>query len=222
MFKAMRWVVAGLALQLMIGQTLAQPGGGRGGASGLLNAALAQQKSVQDELKLSEEQIEKLKQVTTKMRESFGGGAAGVDREELRKKFEEARQVAEKDISGILSAEQTKRLKEITLQQFGPVVLARPELAKEIGLTDDQVAKINEINSAAGAEARARFQAGIGGSDREEARKKSEAAQKETSDKVLALLKDDQKKAWEKLVGEPFKGDIQPFGGNRPRNKTAQ
>jgi len=221
MFKAVRWMVAGMVLQLMVGQAFAQPGGGRGGPGVVPNLALTQQKSVQDDLKLSEEQIEKLKQVTTKMRESFGGRTAGGDREELRKKFEESRQVAEKEISGILSAEQSKRLKEITLQQLGPAQLARPELAKEVGLTDDQQAKIKEITDVAGAEARARFQAGRTGGDREEARKQSEAAHKETSDKVLAVLTDDQKKAWEKLIGAPFKGELPPFGGNRPRNKTA-
>ena len=195
---------------------------GRGGAGGTSSVTLTQQKSVQDELKLSEEQIEKLKQVATKMRESFGGGGGGGDREEARKKVEEARQAAEKDMNGILSADQTKRLKEITLQQTGPMALARPDVAKEVGLTDDQQAKVKEIADAAAAEMRAQFQAGGAGGDREEARKKREAARKETSDKVLAVLKDDQKKAWEKLVGEPFKGEIQPFGGNRPRNKTAQ
>ena len=221
MFKALRWVVAGLVLQLMVGQAFAQ-GGGRGGAGGASGVTLVQQKSVQDELKLSEEQIEKLKQVGTKMRESFGGGGAGGDREEARKKFAEASQAAEKNLNGILSAEQTKRLKEITLQQAGPMALARPEVAKEVGLTDDQQAKVKEITEALTSEMRAQFQAGGGGGNREEARKKIETLRKNTNDKVLALLKDDQKKAWEKLVGEPFKGEIQPFGGNRPRNKNAQ
>ena len=220
MFKTLRWVVAGLALQLMVGQAFAQ-GGGRGGAGGASGVMLVQQKSVQDELKLSEDQIEKLKQVSAKMRESFGGGGGGGDREEARKKFEEARQAADKDIHAILTADQAKRLKEVVLQQVGPTALARPELAKEIGLTDDQTAKIKEITDALTTETRGQFQAG-GGGDREEARKKMATLRKETGDKVLAVLKDDQKKAWEKLVGEPFKGEIQPFGGNRPRNKTAQ
>lgn len=221
MFKAMRWVVAGLALQLMVGQAFAQQGGGRVGAAGISGMQYVQQKSVQDELKLTADQVEKLKQVGEKMRESFGGRTAGGDREELRKKFAEAVQAAEKDMAGILSADQSKRLKEITSQQAGPMVLARPEVAKEVGLTDDQQAKVKEITDAYSSDASARFQAG-GGGDREEARKKRETARKEANDKVLALLKDDQKKAWEKLLGEPFKGEIQPFGGNRPRNKNAQ
>lgn len=222
MFKALRWVAAGMVLQLMVGQAFAQVGG-RGGAGGASGVTLVQQKSVQDELKLSEEQIEKLKQVGAKMRESFGGGGGGGDREEARKKFEEARQAAEKDMNGILSADQSKRLKEITLQQTGPLALARPEVAKEVGLSDDQQAKVKEITDAFMSEMRGQFQAGGGGGgDREEARKKMATLRKDTGDKVLAVLKDDQKKAWEKLVGEPFKGEIQPFGGNRPRNKTAQ
>ena len=220
MFKSMRWVVAGLALQLMLGQALAQ-GGGRGGSGGASGTTLVQQKSVQDELKLSEEQTEKLKQVGTKLRESFGGGGGGGDREEARKKFEEARNAADKDIKEILTADQSKRLKEIVLQLAGPMALARSDVAKEVGLSDDQQAKVKEIAEALATEMRAQFQAG-GGGNREEALKKVETLRKDIGDKVLALLKDDQKKEWEKLVGEPFKGEIQPFGGNRPRNKNAQ
>lgn len=222
MLKAMRWLILGLALQLMSECSSAQFRG-RGGAGGTMSVTIVQQKSVQDELKLSADQIEKLKQVGTKLRESFGGGGGGGDREEARKKFAEAAQAAEKDVAGILSADQAKRLKEITLQQSGPLALARPDVAKDVGLTDEQQAKVKEITDAYSAEARTQFQAGGGGGgDREEARKKREAARKETGDKLLALLKDDQKKAWEKLVGEPFKGEIQPFGGNRPRNQATQ
>lgn len=221
MLKALRWVVAGMVLQLMAGQASAQVGG-RGGPGGASGATLVQQKSVQDELKLSDDQVEKLKQVATKMRESFGGRTAGGDREEARKKMAEATQAAEKDMSGILSADQSKRLKEIVLQQAGPMALARAEVAKEVGLTDDQQAKVKEISDGFASEMRAQFQAGGAGGDREEARNKLATLRKETGDKVLALLKDDQKKAWEKLVGEPFKGELTPFGGNRPRNKNAQ
>ena len=220
MLKTLRWVVAGLVLQLMVGQAFAQ--GGRGGAGGASGVNLVQQKSVQDELKLSADQVEKLKQVGAKMRESFGGGGGGGDREEARKKFEEARQAADKDVAGILSAEQSKRLKEIVLQQVGPTALARSEVAKEVGLSDDQQAKVKEISDGFASETRGQFQAGGGGGDREEARKKIATLRKDTNDKLLALLKDDQKTAWEKLIGEPFKGEIQPFGGNRPRNKNAQ
>jgi hypothetical protein len=220
MFKTVRWVAMGMVLHLMVGQTFAQVG--RGGAGGASGVTLVQQKSVQDELKLSADQIEKLKQVGAKMREGFGGGGGGGDREEARKKFEEARQAAEKDMNAILSAEQSKRLKEIALQQTGPLALARPEVAKEVGLSDDQQAKVKELTDAYATEMRSQFQAGGGGGDREEARKKMATLRKDTGDKVLALLKDDQKKAWDKLVGEPFKGEIQAFGGNRPRNKKSQ
>ncbi|MEK6258616.1 MAG: hypothetical protein AABP62_08345 [Planctomycetota bacterium] len=218
MFKALRWVLAGMVLQLMVGQAFAQ--GGRGGVGAISGTTLVQQKSVQDELKLSADQIEKLKQVGAKLRESFGGG--GGDREEARKKFEEARQTADKDVAGILSADQSKRLKEIVLQQAGPLALARPEVAKEVGLSDDQQVKVKEIADGFTSALREQFRGAGGDGNREEARKKFETLRKDTGDKVLALLKDDQKKAWEKLVGEPFKGEIQPFGGNRPRSKNAQ
>ena len=163
-----------------------------------------------------------MKPIATKIRDSFGGRTAGGDREESLKKIAEARQAGEKEMNGILSADQSKRLNEIVLQQTGSMTaLGRDEVAKEVGLSDDQQAKIKEIRETFVTEMRGQFQAG-GGGNPQEAVKKVETLRKESNDKVLAILKDDQKKAWEKLVGEPFKGEIQPFGGNRPRNKTAQ
>ena len=55
MLKALRWVVAGMVLQLMVGQAFAQQGGGRGGVGGASGVMLVQQKSVQAELKCSDE-----------------------------------------------------------------------------------------------------------------------------------------------------------------------
>lgn len=262
MLKVLRIVLAGMVLQLMAGQAFAQVGRGElgGTPSMMLNQSmmLVQQKSVQEELKLSEDQVEKLKQVAAKMRGPFGpfgpfSGRPG-DREESRKQFAEAiqaaEQTAEKDRSAILTADQSRRLNEIAMQRTGPMALALPDVAKDVGLTDEQQAKVKEISDAYLTEMRAQFPGGggfgtsspelraqfpagggrgrppflaaEGGGDREEARKKRATLRKDTDDKLLALLKDDQKKALEKLNGEPFKGEINPSEGNRPRNKAAQ
>ena len=162
MFKAVQWVVAGMVLQLMVGQVFAQAGG-RSRFGIHTGVGLVQQKPVQDELKLSADQIEKLKQTGAKIQEAYGRRGDGGDREEARKKIEEARQAAEKETNEILSADQTKRLKEITLQQTGPTALADGGVAKEVGLSDDQRAKVKEINDAYTSETRGQSQAGGGG-----------------------------------------------------------
>ena len=37
-------------------------------------------------------------------------------------------------------------------------------------------------------------------------------------DKALAVLKDDQKKEWKELTGEPFQLQFQGFGKNKKKN----
>ena len=43
-----------------------------------------------------------------------------------------------------------------------------------------------------------------GGGDPQENRKKMQTLQKETMEKVSAVLTDDQKKTWKEMTGEPF------------------
>ena len=236
MYTTARWMIAGLVLQWMVGQVSAQQGAGRnetvnlGGIEFLMD--FVEQKSVLEELKVSTEQAEKLKQATEKLHDSFRHLTG--EPQEVRKMSAKAWATAEKDLGDILSAEQLKRLNEITLQRSNRVmVLSRPEVAKEVGLTEEQQAKIKEISKIHSTAMNSHFQrGGVGtrvapavGGNREEAGAKLAALQKECIDKVLALLTDDQKKAWEKLLGEPFKGEIirsAPSFGNRPRTKNAQ
>lgn len=220
MTRGIRVLVMCVGLLATAAQVQAQFGG-RGGAGGVSGTMLLQQKSVQDELKLTTDQVDKVKQVAEKMRGSFTGRPEGGDRQEAMKKLEEARQAADKEIGGILSADQSKRLKEIVLQQAGPMALARPDVAKDLGLTDEQQAKVKEITEGFSTSLRDQLRGGAN-TNREEARSKMESLRKETNDKLIAVLKDDQKKSWEKLLGEAFKGEIQRFGGNRPRNNNAQ
>jgi hypothetical protein len=63
--------------------------------------------------------------------------------------------------------------------------------------------------------------AGRGGND--ENAKKREALTKETEEKIVATLSDDQKKSWKEMIGEKF--DVSKLrqgfgfgGGNRPRD----
>lgn len=221
MSKLFRLVLAGLLVQASLASAFAQFGGrGQGGfGGGISSSMLLQQKSVQDELKLTDDQKTKLKEAGDKMRASFGGGGGGgnrteAEREEARKKFEEVRKANDKAVAEILTADQAKRVKEITLQQAGPMALANEETAKAVGLTADQQAKVKEISTGLADETRKLFQGGGGGGNFQEGREKMQAARKAAADKVVALLTDEQKKTWEGLVGKKFEGEI-TFGGGR-------
>lgn len=205
--KLVRLLVAGLVIQASMTSAFAQFGGrGPGGGGRAMSAGLLlQQKSVQEELKLTSDQMAKLKEAGEKMRASFSGGAGGGgDREEARKKFEEAQKAADKAMAEILTADQNKRVKEIALQQAGPMALANADTAKDVGLTEDQQSKVKAIADGLREEMGKLFQAGAG----QDARAKMQDLRKSANDKVVALLTDDQKKKWADMTGKKFEGEI--------------
>jgi Spy/CpxP family protein refolding chaperone len=214
-----RWLAAGIAVALVVQLGSAQAprgfGGGFGGSLFLLS-----QKSVQDELKLSEEQTKKLTTLQEKQREgraSFKGFKDLSDEEkkakiqEFAKQAQERAKEADKAIAEILKPEQLKRFKQISLQQRGAGAISDPEVAEALKLTDEQKGKVKDINESLAKDAR---EAGRG----EDGRKKREELRKSADEKVMAILSEEQKTKLKELGGEPFKGEIKrpEF---RPRNK---
>jgi Spy/CpxP family protein refolding chaperone len=189
-------------------------GGFGGGTVFLLN-----QKSVQDELKLSDEQITKAKELSDKQRESFRGqrGQRGQRDEEARKKLEEARQATEKAVAEILKPEQLKRVKQISLQQQGARALNNPDVATALKLSDVQKEKLKSIRGEAQTARGQRGQGGQRGQRSEEERKKQEEARKATNEKLMNVLTAEQKTKWKEMTGEPFKGEISRPQFRRPQ-----
>jgi Spy/CpxP family protein refolding chaperone len=127
-------------------------GGRGGGAPSALQ--LIGREEVRKELKISEEQqgiIRELQQSSRPdFRALFGGNFRDLSREEREKKMAELRTTSEKkskeaeaDLYGLILDEgQTKRLKQIVLQQKGNRALTEADIAKALGLTAAQSAKI--------------------------------------------------------------------------------
>jgi Spy/CpxP family protein refolding chaperone len=217
------------AAALLVGSAQAQrPGGGfgRGGGVGMLLT----NKSVQDELKLTDEQKDKIKTALDKVREDQKDAFATMrdrqakeeDRAEARKKVTEA---TTKALDGILKKEQEARLKQIQLQQEGVRVFVNSDVQSALKLSDEQKDKIKTIVEDTGKETREAFQ-GLNFQDREkmaEARKKVEALTKEATEKIETILKDDQKKALKDMMGEKFeiKFEGRPGGGQRRNRQQA-
>jgi Spy/CpxP family protein refolding chaperone len=193
---------------------LAQPqrGAGRfGGGFGGPGLMLLVQKAVQDELKLTEEQTKKITELIDKQRESFAE-LRKLDGDERRKKVEERSKETLKALNDILNSGQQKRMKQLSLQAQGLLAVGQSEVATALKIDDEQKKKIQGILEDSGKEMRGLFQGG----DREEARKKMAELRKTTNEKITGILSDDQKKAWKELLGEPFQGELRPFGGRRP------
>src|SRR3990167_2850834 len=93
----------------------AQRGGGRGRGGGGLNPfGLLTQKSVQDELKLSGEQIDQVTAELEKQRPAQGE-FQDLGREEMRARMAERRKANQEALAKILKGDQLKRFEQIAL-----------------------------------------------------------------------------------------------------------
>jgi Spy/CpxP family protein refolding chaperone len=209
--RKMLWV-SGFVLFLtspLMAQNRQRPGIGFGGGAG--QAMLLSQKSVQEELKLTEEQIKKVQETQTKQRESFQG-LQQLSQDERREKFQALAKDNEKVVKDILKPDQVKRLKQISLQQRGLQAVNDPEVATALNLTEEQKAKVKSMQEENRTAARDLRQGG----NRDEARTKLQEMRKANEEKIQTLLTSEQKAKWKELTGEPFKGEI-TFPGRRPR-----
>jgi len=226
----MRKLFAFMALgtMLVVVATTAQAqrfgGGGFGAPSG---SQLLANKGVQEELKLTEEQKTKIKEVTDKFaaeakEKGFNKNAFNKDatKEEREKAFAKLREAAKeandkqmKELTPILKEEQVKRLHQIEHQQMRLAVFTDADTAKALSITDEQKEKIKGIADEVNKDT-----AEIGTAirnkemDFKDGGKKMEAVRKDGMDKALEVLKDDQKAKYKAMVGEPF-AYVPEFGG---------
>lgn len=223
----MRWTKFTVALLVsfwLVGQTQAQekprPGFGRGlGALGPGRLFLLSQESVQADLKLSDEQKNKIRALQEEQRQAFQG-LANLSREERAKRLRELSEKTEKELTSLLKADQQKRLQQIQLQlrlRQGnyAAVLNDPEMASQLGLTNEQKEKVKQLN-AESEKLRESFQGG----NREEIFKRFQ----ELRAKYEGVLTEQQKAKLKELGGEPFTGEIRfgGFGGGQPGKPGAK
>jgi Spy/CpxP family protein refolding chaperone len=177
---------------------------------------LLTQKSVQEELKLSEDQVKKVQDYVAKAREDFRG-LRDLKEEERKQKFEELAKKGNQFLADTLKPEQAKRLKQITIQ-IEPLRAAHdPEVAKDLGLTEEQKTKIKDISEDTRKQAGEVFR---GEGSREEKAGKIKELRKGARDKFTEVLTPEQRTKWKELAGEPFKGELQfgrPEGGRRKK-----
>lgn len=165
--------------------------------------SLLGQKSVQDELKMTEDQVKKATELAEKMRgnrQDF----QNLSREEIQKKLAERAEASEKAMAEFLKPEQLTRVNQIALQQQGARALASEKVADGVKLSAEQKEKVKGIMEEYNTALRAAFQGGFN----DETRKKMEELRKSTDEKLTGLLSAEQKATWTKLQGEPFKGEI--------------
>jgi Spy/CpxP family protein refolding chaperone len=189
-----------------------QRGGGFGGGNSL--AFLAGQKSVQEELKMTDDQVTKVKEFSDKQRQDRGGQRNASPEDRAKMQAERTKAEA-KAMADILKPDQLKRLKQISWQREGTRAVSNEEVADALKLSTEQKDKIKTIQEDVRKEMAGLRQGG--GGNREEAAKKREELQKGADEKLNAVLTADQKTKLKELTGEPFKGEIQ-----RPQRRQPQ
>jgi hypothetical protein len=212
---AVALLVIGLLAGTAVGQNFQFGGFGMGGG-----AMLLMNPDVQKELKLSEEQITKSKEVTQSVREKFKDDFAKLKdtpQDQRREKFQELSKsisaATEKGLKDVLNADQQKRLKQLEIQARGAAAFNEADVQNSLKLTDEQKEKIKTINEDIGKEMRETFK---GAKDNpQEAFTKIGTLRKDGLEKVVATLNADQKKAWKEMTGEPFEFKFRRPGANK-------
>jgi hypothetical protein len=187
---------------------------GKGGffGRGISNLMLANQKSVQEDLKMDDTQVEKVKELQKKQFASFKGFKE-LSKEEQAAKRKEINQANDKAVAEILKSDQNKRLKQISFQlkEKSGRAFTDPEVIAALKISDDQKDKLTAIQKETGTQMKELRNEGT-----DEAKTKIAELQKSSKAKTLAVLTDDQKKQWKEMTGEPFMGKIAGPGGFGP------
>jgi hypothetical protein len=204
-----------LAAALLASEAQAQPGGGGGrggrggrgmggmmaGPGGLLR--LAENAQVQKELEVVDDQKTKLTELST-AQQTARQDLRNLSQEERQTKMQSMNDDLLKKLGDILLPKQLERLKQIQLQVGGPSTLSSDEVVKALNITDDQKAKMKAIND----EAQTKMQDAMQNATGPEGMTKMQELNKETLEKLLAVLTPEQTAKFEAMKGAKI--DIDP------------
>jgi Spy/CpxP family protein refolding chaperone len=199
-FKVTCVAVALIVARPLLAQEPPSRGSVRGGPTVL---GMLRHKAVQEELKVSDKQQEQLKAVMMKMRDKMIAHIENGEREKAAAIVKEH----QKDLLNILTAEQAKRLKEVTLQVHGLWAMTVPETAAELKITEEQKTKLRNLQAETEKQMNKLF-SGKEASTRTEVQKKMGELHQAATEKGLEVLTAEQRMAWRTMVGQPFTGEI--------------
>jgi hypothetical protein len=204
-------LIPAVALAIVAAPLFAQQPGPRGGGGAITTTALLTNKGVVEELKLSDEQQEKVKKSLTEIREKFAEDLKGSfkDKEKFAKIQKDMAAEVTKNVMPTLKAEQVKRLHQIEIQAGvqtrGPSAFLTEAVEKEMKFTDKQKDAIKEAGEALAKERMEIFkEIGKDKDKRAEAQKTLATKTKAAVEKITSTLTEDQKKAYKELTGAAF------------------
>jgi hypothetical protein len=170
-------------------------------------------KSVQKEMKVNDEQLKKIDALTRVLSKQRNIEVAKlqrmpVSREERRAKMRdltwEIHDAEVKIMSDFLKPEQVKRFEQITVQHAGLFAFSIPPVQRRLKLTEQQLTKVTIVRDEASQRDGSRTELLEKSAKDPEAKKKAAEVEKQTMEKIVALMSDEQKATWKDLTGEPF------------------
>jgi Spy/CpxP family protein refolding chaperone len=170
---------------------------------GAIEIMLLRQHSVQKELKLSDDQVDKIHKFAAEQWEK----AEKADKEteaEQDKVFTKLTDENEKFIEKHVTKQQRDRLQEIALQVAGLLLVTRHDITAKLNLTADQKDRIAKART----EARQEAEELLYTTKKDEQREKLKEIKETTRKKMDKILTDEQKVTWRRMIGETFSGDL--------------
>ncbi len=176
---------------------------------------------VQEELKLSKEQKEKLDkhlQGTVQDAMQFFQELGDKKPEEREKELQAYRESAQEKLTAVLKEtlkqDQHKRLRQVVLQQEGLFAIGNPDLMQELELTDKQRQQFVEVVQTFQKALEPLMKEAQKEGKPEEIHPKAMKLRKEHEERIEAILTDAQKKKWQEMLGKPL--DLGDGQGTRP------
>jgi hypothetical protein len=107
-----------------------------------------------------------------------------------------------------MDEDQLKRLKEIDLQQRGYQAFADPTVQKALKMEDPQREEVKKILAEGDKEIQELIKDYKGGVDLQGVKDKINASRKDTRDRVMSVLSNEQKRIYQEMLGDEFKIDF--------------
>jgi Spy/CpxP family protein refolding chaperone len=200
-----------------------RPGGGMGGRGfGVVSVRLASLEPVQQVLKLTNEQQQRVAEINDQLqadrRELFERGSG--DFRQLRSDMEKLYKEATAELREVLDEQQQQqRLAGISIQVNDGAALVDPLVAAVLQLTDEQKSKVFETGESIRQEMRDEFRKWRDANlSRDEFRSKFAEQRSEASSKLTAVLTSEQQEQFEALRGEPVEIELTELGRESSRD----
>ena len=165
---------------------------------------------VQEDLKLSDDQKQKLRgtmtgyvQETMKVFEKLKDLKAGEREKEMQSHRQKSDEKFSAFVKETLTPDQLQRFRQLRLQHDGPGAMGRPEVRKELNITDEQLQQFMGVIQEMQKDIEPLIKEAQSGGNPQEIFPKVVKLRQECQAKIEALMSDAQKKQWKEMLGKP-------------------